>query len=223
MTGLALAYAVLAGITGARTSGTGRDLDVSLFDVALANLAYPGIWYLNEGHVQERLARSAHPSLTPCALYTTADGWIYIMCNKEKFWPLLCQALGREDWADDTRFADFKARLEHRDLIQEMLDGALAAKSTAAWLESFAGRVPAAPVYDIRQALENGFVKDEGRLQSLKLAGHGSYRTIATPIKCGEPTPANPAPKLGQHTEALLRELGYDEARMATLRAARVI
>jgi crotonobetainyl-CoA:carnitine CoA-transferase CaiB-like acyl-CoA transferase len=93
MTGLALAFAVLSGITGARTSGTGRDLDVSLFDVALANLAYTGIWYLNEGHIQERLDRSAHPSLTPCALYATADSWIFIMCNKEKFWPTLCDAL----------------------------------------------------------------------------------------------------------------------------------
>ncbi len=223
MTGLALAFAVLSGITGARTSGTGRDLDISLFDVALANLAYTGIWYLNEGHIQERLGRSAHPSLTPCALYTTADGWIFIMCNKEKFWPTLCHVLGRNDWAKDARFADFKGRLEHRVLIQEMLDGALAEKSTAAWLKSFAGRVPAAPVYDIQQALENGFVGDMGGIQSLELAGHGTYRTIAAPVKCDEPTPANPAPKLGQHTEALLRELGYDGARLATLRAARVI
>jgi crotonobetainyl-CoA:carnitine CoA-transferase CaiB-like acyl-CoA transferase len=145
------------------------------------------------------------------------------MCNKEKFWPALCHVLGRNDWANDARFADFKGRLEHRVLIQEMLDGALAEKSTAAWLESLAGRVPAAPIYDIRQALENGFVKDEGGIQSLELAGYGTYRTVAAPVKCDEPTPANPAPKLGQHTEALLRELGYDEDRLATLRAARVI
>ena len=57
MTGLALAYAVLAGITGARASGQGRDLDVSLFDVALCNLGYPAVWYLNEGHQTERLER----------------------------------------------------------------------------------------------------------------------------------------------------------------------
>ena len=74
--------------------------------------------------------------------------------------------MGRNDWANDARFADFKGRLKHRVLIQEMLDGALAEKPTAAWLESFAGRVPAAPIYDIRQALENGFVKNEGGIQS---------------------------------------------------------
>jgi len=223
MTGLALAYAVLAGIVGARTTGQGRNLDVSLFDIALSNLAYPGIWYLNEGQVQGRLERSAHPSLTPCALYTTADGWIFIMCNKEKFWPALCQALGRDDWAADARFAQFKGRLEHRALIQEMLDEALTEKTTAEWLEIFGGTVPAAPIYNIQQALENGFVKDEGRIQTLKLENYGTYRAVAAPVKCDEPAPSNPAPKLGQHTQSLLHELGYDAARLAALKAANVI
>ena len=62
-----------------------------------------------------------------------------------------------------------------------------------------------------------------GGIQSLELAGHGTYRMIAAPVKCDEPTPANPAPKLGQHTAALLGQLGYDGARLATLRAAGVI
>jgi len=223
MTGLALAYAVLAGITGARSSGQGRDLDVSLFDIALCNLGYPALWYLNEGHVTEREERSGHPSLTPCALYTTADGWIFIMCNKEKFWPVLCDSLEHADWAADERFADFKGRLVHRALIQDMLDEALSAKSTAVWLKVFAGKVPAAPINDIEQALDNPFVKDEGRLQSLELEGHGTYRAIDAPIKCDEPTPANPAPRLGQDTEALLTDLGYDHARLAALKDGGVI
>jgi crotonobetainyl-CoA:carnitine CoA-transferase CaiB-like acyl-CoA transferase len=223
MTGLEIAYAVLAGITGARSSGQGRDLDVSLFDIALCNLGYPALWYLNEGHVTEREERSGHPSLTPCALYTTADGWIFIMCNKEKFWPVLCDALEHADWAADERFADFKGRLVHRALIQDMLDEALSAKSTAVWLKVFAGKVPAAPINDIEQALDNPFVKDEGRLQSLELEGHGTYRAIDAPIKCDEPTPANPAPRLGQDTEALLTDLGYDHARLAALKDGGVI
>jgi succinate--hydroxymethylglutarate CoA-transferase len=223
MTGLALAYAVLCGITGARASGQGRDLDVSLFDIALCNLAYPAMWYLNEGHVQSREPRSGHPSLTPCALYTTKDGWIYIMCNKEKFWPVLCDKLGRPEWAADPRFKTFKERLANRALIQDMLDGELAARTTAEWLELFAGSVPAAPLYDVESALENPFVKDEGRIQEIELAGYGTYRALDAPVKAGEPTPANPAPKLGQHTESLLRAIGYDDARLTGLRAAKVI
>ena len=56
----------------------------------------------------KRLPRSAHPSLTPCQLYRTADGWIYIMCNKEKFWPALCDKLDRPEWAADPRFVTFQ-------------------------------------------------------------------------------------------------------------------
>ncbi len=223
MTGVGLAYAAVAGIIGARGSGVGGDLDISLFDVALSNLGYPAIWYLNNGHTQKRLARSAHPSLTPCQLYKTADGWIYLMCNKEKFWPALVDALGHPEWADDDRFRTFKERLEARPLIQEMLDEALSAKTTAEWLIDFAGTVPSSPILDVAEALENPFVKDEGRLQDIELEGHGTYRYLRPPVQAETPAPANPAPKLGEHTDAVLTGLGYDAAKLAALRKAKVI
>ncbi len=224
MTGLALAYAVLAGLTGARATGAGRDIDVSLFDIALSNTTYPATWYLNEGTVQERLPRSAHPSLTPCQLYKTRDGWIYLMCNKEKFWPALCRALGQGAWAEDPRFAKFKDRLRHRPLIEEMLDEALAERTTAEWLEVFAGAVPAAPINDIKQALDNPFVTGHGRIQTLTLPGYGDFRMVAPPVRCeGDEAPARAAPKLGADTDAILGDMGYDETRIGTLRARKVI
>ena len=224
MTGLALAYAVLAGLTGARATGAGRDIDVSLFDIALANTAYPATWYLNEGAVQDRLPRSAHPSLTPCQLYKTRDGWIYLMCNKEKFWPALCRALGQGAWAEDPRFARFKDRLANRPLIEEMLDEALGERTTAEWLEVFAGAVPAAPINDIKQALDNPFVTGHGRIQTLTLPGYGDFRMVAPPVRCaGDEAPARAAPKLGADTDAILGDMGYDAARIGTLRAAKVI
>jgi crotonobetainyl-CoA:carnitine CoA-transferase CaiB-like acyl-CoA transferase len=223
MTGLALAYAALCGVTRARSTGEGGDLDVSLFDVALSNLGYPAMWYLNNGHVQKRLARSAHPSLTPCQLYKTADGWIYLMCNKEKFWPALSEALGHPEWADDPRFKTFIERFEARPEIQDMLDKALQTRTTAEWLADFAGVVPAAPILDVGEALENSFVKDQGRLQDIELDGFGTYRYLRPPVQAGDPAPANPAPKLGQHTDALLAEIGYDDARLDTLRKDKVI
>ncbi|MDA0996696.1 MAG: CoA transferase [Proteobacteria bacterium] len=224
MTGLALAYATLAGITGARATGVGRDMDVSLFDIALCNLGYPAIWYLNAGHVQGRLPRSAHPALTPCALYKTKDGWIYLMCNKEKFWPVLCDKIGRPEWSEDARFKSFKERFTNRPLIEEYLDGALSARSTAEWLTVFAGKVPAAAINDVKQALDNPFVTEHGRLQDIELEGYGTYRYVASAVKSGgSPAPANPAPKLGADTEALLIDAGYDAARIAELRAKKVI
>ena len=140
MTGLGLAYALLAALTAARATGAGRDIDVSLFDMALFNTAYLATWYLNEGVVTGRLPRSAHPALTPCQLYRTRDGWIYLMCNKEKFWPALCEKLGRPEWIEDARFRLFPDRLRHRDLLTEMLDRELQQRTTAEWLALFAGR-----------------------------------------------------------------------------------
>jgi crotonobetainyl-CoA:carnitine CoA-transferase CaiB-like acyl-CoA transferase len=224
MSGLGLAYALLAALTGARATGMGRDIDVSLFDMALANTVYQAIWYLNEGVVSGRLPRSAHAALTPCQLYPTRDGWIYIMCNKEKFWPALCEKLGRREWIEDPRFRKFPDRLKHRDLLTELLDRELGQRTTGEWLAHFAGAVPAAPINDLAQALDNPFVTEHGRLQELPHPVKGTYRMVAPPVRCaGEEPPARAAPQLGEHTEALLKELGYDAARIRALREAKVI
>jgi crotonobetainyl-CoA:carnitine CoA-transferase CaiB-like acyl-CoA transferase len=174
--------------------------------------------------VTGRLPRSAHPSLTPCQLYRTADGWIYLMCNKEKFWPALCGKLERPEWSEDARFRRFAGRLAHRDLLTEMLDQELERRKTAEWLAIFAGAVPAAPINDLAQALENPFVTEHGRLQTIAHATRGSYRMVAPPVRCaGEEAPARPAPGYGEHTDALLAEIGYDPARIRALRNSRVI
>ena len=224
MTGLGLAYALLAALTAARATGVGRDIDVSLFDMALHNTCYLATWYLNGGVVTGRLPRSAHPSLTPCQLYRTRDGWIYLMCNKERFWPALCDKLGRPECSEDARFRRFPDRLQHRDLLTDMLDGELTQRTTAEWLARFAGAVPAAPINDLAQALENPFVTENGRLQTIPHDTKGSYRMVAPPVRSsGEEAPARPAPSLGEHTDELLRELGYDDARIRALREAKVI
>lgn len=224
MSGLGLAYALLAGLISARTTGVGRDLDVSLFDMALHNISYLATWYLNEGFAQDRLPRSAHPSLTPCQLYKTGDGWVYLMCNKEKFWPNLCKAIDKQEWIEDPRFRRFKDRLEHRELVTELLDKELKKRTTAEWLEVFAGSVPAAPINNIAQALENPFVTEHGRLQTLNHSTKGKYRMVAPPVRCvGEEPPARPAPELGADTDAILQGLGYSGAHIDALRSAKVI
>jgi crotonobetainyl-CoA:carnitine CoA-transferase CaiB-like acyl-CoA transferase len=180
--------------------------------MALTNTCYLATWYLNKGFAATRLPRSAHPSLTPCQLYRTRDGWIYLMCNKEKFWPALCEKLGHREWIEDGRFRDFAARLQHRDLLTELLDAGLGRRTTEEWLAHFAGAVPAAP-----------FVTEHGRLQTLAHPTEGPYRMVAPAVRTGEDAPARPAPALGEHTETLLTELGYDGARIRALRGAGVI
>jgi crotonobetainyl-CoA:carnitine CoA-transferase CaiB-like acyl-CoA transferase len=226
MTGLAMAYALVSALLAARASGEGRDIDVSLFDVALFNVSYLATWYLNAGYRQDRLPRSAHPSLTPCQLYRTRDGWIYLMCNKEKFWPALCRALGRPEWAADPRFRTFADRLANRTLVNEKVESELIKRTTGEWLVTFGGGVPAAPVLDVAQALENPFVTEHGRLFDVPhaAAAGGAYRAVAPPVRCaGERAPTRPAPALGADTEDVLCGLGYDPARIARLRAAGAI
>jgi succinate---hydroxymethylglutarate CoA-transferase len=218
MTGLAMAYATVSAILAARATGTGRNVDTNLFDLALTNVSYPATWYLNTGHVQGREPRSGHPSLTPCAQYKTKDGWIFIMCNKEKFWPILCDMIGRPEWGDDPRFLGFKDRLENRALIQDMLDEALSARTTDKWLDHFAGQVPAAPIYDVQQAMDNPFVTENGKIQDLVHQNGTPFRVLDCPFDMGEPTPTRPGPELGEDTDDLLAELGYDTKRIAQLR-----
>jgi crotonobetainyl-CoA:carnitine CoA-transferase CaiB-like acyl-CoA transferase len=219
MTGLFAAFALVSGVLAARESGEGRDLDVSLFDTALQNLAYLATWYLNSGHVQGREPRSAHPSLVPSQLYRTADGFIFIMCNKEKFWPVLCECLDRPEWAADPRFRSFKDRLANRDEVNRLLDDALSAWTTAEWLAHFAGRVPAAPVNDLKAALDNPFVAERGGIRD-----YGHVPMVAGPVRdsASEP-PSHVAPALGADTDEVLRDSGFSDGEIATLRADKVI
>ena len=224
MTGLGQAFALVSAVLKARETGKGCDIDISLFDLACFNLSYLSAWYLNAGHAQDRVARSGHPSLVPCQLYKTGDGWIFIMCNKEKFWPILCDAIDRPEWAGDPRFATFKDRLAHRDLIADMLDEVLSAKTTAQWLESFGGRVPAAPVNDLRQALDNPFLREREAIQDLEHPAAGAFRMLATPIRVeGSETRARPAPELGADTTDVLVDLGYGPDDIERLRSGGII
>jgi succinate---hydroxymethylglutarate CoA-transferase len=214
------AFAVVSGIVGARATGRGMDLDVSLFDTALHNLTYLATWYLNGDHVQGREPRGAHPSLTPSQLYRTRDGWIFIMCNKEKFWPVLAERLGHPEWATDPRFATFRARLENRAVLTGMLDVAFSERGTAEWLEAIGGAVPAAPVLDVGEALDNPFVRMRGGVADFARAEGGApVRMLTGPVRVdGRLPPTTAAPALGADTDAVLGRLGLDAQAIASLR-----
>ncbi len=221
MAGQSLALAVTSGIMKARATGVGGDVDVSLYDTALYNLNYLAMWYLNTGHVQGRDPRSSHPSLTPCQLFTTADGWIYVMCNKEKFFRVLCEKLERPDLADDPRFLTFADRLKNRAVLSDLIDAVMVNRSTASWLASFDGAVPAAPILDIGQALENPVAAD--RIETVEAQG-APLRRLAPPIRWpGEARIPLPAPRLGEHTVPCLAEAGFTAAEIGELRSSGVI
>lgn len=219
MTGTTAAMALLAGLVEARSTGRGRDLDVSLFDVALHNLAYVATWYLNGGVVTNREPRSSHPSLTPSQLCRTQDGWLFIMCNKEKFWAVLAEAVGRPEWITDPEYATFAARLKNRDQVTKELDDILMTAKTADWMSRLGGKVPIAPVYDVREALENPFVAEQQLVLDFEHPEHGKIRGIASPVRLdnGDAPPRRAAPRLGEDTDLLLEELGYSSKAIGAL------
>ena len=218
-TGTTCALALLAGILEARRTGKGRDLDVSLYDVAMHLLNYPAAWYLNDGLVTERVARSAHPFIVPSQLYRTQDGWIFVMAQTQRFWEVLADALGRGELK--AQYADFAARRAHRHELTKILDAEFGKRTTEDWLRRLRGTVPCAPVYDLPQALGNPYFLERGGVQVFDHPDKPGFKLVASPFRLDEPLPAKPAPKLGEHTEALLAELGYSAADIAALKAAK--
>ncbi len=224
MTGLMCVFGLVSSILGARANGRGMDVDVSLFDTALHNLGYLATWYLNSGHKQGREPMGAHPSLVPSQLYNTADGHIFIMCNKEVFWPVLAQELGHPEWSTDARFRSFADRLAHREELNALLAPIFAAMSTESWLERLQGRVPCAPVLDIEGALQSTFVTEADRVAPFARGGGPPVEMLTGPVRvAGTDSPRNAGPALGADTEPVLHELGYAREEIDALRSRGII
>ena len=214
MTGSMLAVAILSAVIRAREVGEGCDVDVSLFDVALHQLSYPATWYLNEGVQTGRLARGAHPSIAPSQLFKTADGWLMLMCQTPKFWEAFCQRVERTDLLQDQRFAGVKDRRSNLGALTEVLDAILQTRRTGEWIALLGGHVPVAPVNDLASALDNPFARAIGMVDRVEHPDRADgLAMLAAPIKVNGMRPAGRrAPKLGEHTRAILDKLSARRA-----------
>jgi succinate---hydroxymethylglutarate CoA-transferase len=218
MAGYCLALNVVSGVLAARASGRGRDLDVCLYDTALASINYLATWSLNAGFTPERRARSAHQTVVPCQLFETADGWIYIMANKEKFFAVLCAELGAPELADDPRFRRFPDRLANRQVLSDLLDDLFRKRPTAEWVERLSGKVPAAPVNSLSQALASELTAERGMIVEAQAESGVRLRMLRSAMRDGA-TPDRTAPRLGEHTRELLAAAGIAPERIEALRA----
>src|SRR6185369_6241611 len=120
--GLNSVVGLLIGLLRARATGVGCDVDVSLLDTAVSMLNYLAVWNLNYGDQFTRLPGGAHQTLVPSQTFATRDGYIVIMCMKEKFWQRLAERTGLGALIDDPRFHTFADRLAHRDELIAQLD-----------------------------------------------------------------------------------------------------
>jgi len=224
MSGLTMSFGLVSAILSARSTGVGRDVDVNLFDTAMFNQSYMAAWTLNTDFESERLERSAHPILVPCQLYKTKDGWIFLMCNKESFWPILCKKIGRDDLINESKFVDFSSRQKNRDEITKILDAELMKKNTAEWLEVFGGIVPAAPILNLKESLENPFLNNRRNIQHLKTKRGVNISLLKTPIHLSDTDYEDKtAPELGQDTNIVLEEIGFTEDQIISFKNKGVI
>jgi len=200
---------LLAAVLGARRTGRGCDVDVSLLDTALALLTYPATWRLSAGIATERLPMSAHPSIVPFQFFATEDGYVAIACAKEHFFRALMTALDLDDLAEDARFDDFARRLANRDVLIEAISRRLVTRTTAAWLAELGGRVPIAPIRSLDEATDPEVLVRRGLARSYDHPALGRVTTIGSPIRVDGMEPdSRPAPRFDEDGRAIRAELG---------------
>jgi crotonobetainyl-CoA:carnitine CoA-transferase CaiB-like acyl-CoA transferase len=216
---------LMVGLFDAQRTGIGRDVDISLLDTAVSMLSYFAIWTLNRDWTAERTRDSAHQTLVPAQNFPTRDGWIVVFCNKDKFWRDLVEVLGVPELAEDARFATFADRFDHRETLLPLLRARFETRTTAEWLDRLRGRVPCAPVNDVRQALADPQVLARDMIVAVEHPEFGTLREVRSPVRTeGEIRQPRRAPRLGEHTDSILRDvLGYGDGTIARLRSAGVI
>ena len=201
--GLYAATAILAALRRRQTSGEGARIEVPLFEATLAWLANRGQEYLVSGEDKGRMG-NAHPTIVPYQTFDASDRPIAVAVGNDTQFARLCKALGREDLAEDERYATNPDRVANREELVEILQQEFSGRTADEWVETIreAG-VPIGPVNALADVFSDEHVLSSGILRDVDHPTAGMLKMLASPVLIdGERPPiGRPPPTLGQHTE----------------------
>ncbi len=185
MTGLTGIVGLLSCVLRARTDRAAAATSIPACSTSpCTSSPIPAVWYLNEGDVSPRVPRSAHLSLAPVQTFPTADGWIFIMCMTEKFWRILCEAIGRPDLPERSALRRPQhARWQNRDALTEFSTRSCASARPSTGSSCSTGCCRSAPVYDLDQALDAPFARRTGMVAACRIRRRPELRVLANPLK----------------------------------------
>lgn len=223
--GLYGAVGALVALQERAVSGKGQWVQTSLLEAQIAMMDFQAARFLVEGSVPPQ-AGNDHPYQTPMGVYRTRDGAINLGVGGEEQWRSFCRAVGRAEWGTDSRYDSTEKRFERRLELREMIEERLSQADSADWLAVMEQHsVPAGPIYGVDEMFDDPQVRHLGIARPLAHPVLGAIRVVGQPVTLSR-TPCavtEPTPAAGQHNEAILAELGYDESGLARLRANGVI
>ncbi len=222
VSGLFAAQGVLAALVARATSGEGQVVDIGMLDSTAALLTYQAGNYFATGDTPGRLG-NRHPTIAPYETFATADGDLALAVGNDSLWQAFCKAAGLDDEAADPRFATNALRLANYDALKPRLDAVFAARRREDWTACLlAAGVPCGAVRSVAEVFADPQTIAREMVRTVPHATLGSVKVTGVPVKLSA-TPGSVRtgpPTLGQHTAAVLGELGYDSAAIDALRTS---
>ena len=224
-TGMMATISILGALHARERTGRGQRTEVCLHDTGLQMLANVAANHLISGRPAGRYG-NGHPNIVPYRTYIVADGELAVAVGNDGQFARFAAVVGYPEWADDSRFARNRDRVEHRELIDGLIQRELATRTRADWISALSeAGIPAGPINSVAESLrsEQTVVRDmvttvrHPEIDQLELLGI-PFRFAATPASIRRPPPL-----LGEHTDEVLVELGVTSAEIAGLRADGVI